>query len=148
MVVVVIFCVVAFVVSIVALSTFWWDVGLGNLFKSFSIVAIVLKHIYRELYFCINLFFSGAKSVSTAQLGFESGYGGGWVLTALGLDSHVGIGRLTVDAGGKITVVLTCDKDVEEGDGIVFLFLTCKLDSLVNRIEKVIKINGRVRGGG
>ena len=72
-------------------------------------MAIVLKHIYCELNFSINLFFSGAKSVSTAQLGFESRYGGGWVLTALGLYGHVGVGRLPVDMGGKITGVLTCD---------------------------------------
>ena len=48
--------------------------------------------------------------------------------------SEICVGWFAIDASGDGAVVLTCEKDVEEGDGLVHFLLSCELDTRMNSI--------------
>ena len=107
-------------------------------------MAIILEHINDELYFFIKVFLGAAKAMGTAQLRFEIGYGSARVLAALRLNSYVCVRWLTVDTGGKATVLMSGDFNIKEGDGIAFLLFPSELNALMDGIETFIELSSRI----
>ena len=108
-------------VLVFAGTRFRWLVAFSYFLEFISIMTIILEHINDELYFFIKIFLGAAKAMGMAQLRFEIGYGSARVLAALRLNSHVCVRWLTVDTGGKATVLMSGDFNIKEGDGIAFL---------------------------
>ena len=56
------------------------------------------------------------------------------------LDTDISVGWFSVYSGGKSAIIVSCHKNIKEGDGIVFFLLARELDPRVNRVEAFIEV--------
>ena len=56
-------------------------------------------------------------------------------------NSDICVGWFAIDARGDGAVVLTCEEDVEEGDGLAHFLLSRELDTRMDRVETLIECN-------
>jgi hypothetical protein len=82
--------------------------------------------------------------VCTAKFTFECGDTDGGFLAGSGTGDDVGVGRLSIDAGGDFAIGEACEVDIKECNGSINFLLSCEFDTIVDGIEAVIEICCRV----